>query len=94
MAGYIVTADNVNNRAGSVAALVRDALEEAAAFKAWLDTKPDADLVTLGMLQADVTTVKSAMGDLNQLQTIYLGTANLSVAKDFRTFAKLLVGLT
>jgi hypothetical protein len=40
-----------------------------------------------------VNTLKSAMSDLDQLRTIFVGSATLGVAKDFRTFAKRLCGL-
>jgi hypothetical protein len=94
MAGYIATGLDVNNRAGNVAIHLRDALDDAAAFKAWLDTKTDGVLLAapFSLPQADIDTIRSAMSDLNQLNTIYTGAANLSVAKDFRTFAKLLTG--
>lgn len=93
MPGYTISKADVNNRAGNVAIAIRNDLREAAAFKAWLDTQADADLVALGFVQAEVNTLRSAFGDLNQLETIYTGAANLATAKDFRTFAKLLVGV-
>jgi hypothetical protein len=37
--------------------------------------------------------LKSAFTDLNQLNEIYYGRQTLTTAKDFTTFAKLLVGL-
>lgn len=93
MPGYVVTALDINNRCGNAALHVRQALAEAETVKAWLDTQSDVQLVATGLTQADVNTIRSALGDLVQLETIYTGAANLTVAKDFRTFAKLLTGL-
>lgn len=92
-AGYQTAKADVNNRAGNVAIHLRDAIQDAANFKAWLDTQLDADLIALGFVQADVNTLRSAMSDLAQLQQIYIGAINLATAKDFRTFAKLLAGV-
>ena len=75
MPGYPVTKADVNNRAGAISLAVRNALTEAAAFDAWLDTQPDADLVNLGFVQAEVNTIKSAFADLAQLSTIWTGAA-------------------
>ena len=93
MPGYLVTALEVQNRCGNAALHVRQALAEAVTVKSWLDTQTDPQLVTLGLVQTDVDLLRSALDDLVQLQTIYTGAANLSVAKDFRTFAKQLTGL-
>ena len=93
MPGYLVTELDVQNRCGNAALHVRQALDEAVTVKAWLDTKTDVQLVALGLVQTDVDLLRSALGDLAQLQTIYTGAVNLSVAKDFRTFAKQLTGL-
>lgn len=58
-------------------------------LKLFLDTIPDATLTSAwGFPQADIDIMRSAFNDIEQLRTIYQGTANLSVAKDFRTFAK------
>lgn len=45
-----------------------------------------------GYIEADVTTFKSALSDLDQLRQIYQGLATLGTAKDFRTFPKQLWG--
>lgn len=58
-------------------------------YKTFLDTITDANLTSLyGIPQADINIMRSSLTDVEQLRTIYQGTANLSVAKDFRTFAQ------
>ena len=67
-------------------------------FQAYLAATTDAAIIALptggatALVQADVTLLKSAFTDLNQLTTIFTGAANLSVAKDFRTFAGQILG--
>jgi hypothetical protein len=93
MPGYQVTALDIQNRCGNAALHVRQGLDECVTVKAWLDTQSDAQLLALGLVQGDINVLRSAMGDLVQLQTIFMGTVNLATAKDFRTFSKQLTGL-
>ena len=89
MALYNVDKNTIGARAGGLAQLVDGTLLRVQQFKIFLDTIPDATLTsTYGFVQADVDTLRSALTDLEQLRTIYQGTATLAVAKDFRTFAK------
>jgi hypothetical protein len=90
--GAILTSAEINSTASQVARQVFAALDKVEQFKAFMDTKTDPELVTLGFVQADVNLLRSAMSDLAQLSSIFLGQVNLSVAKDFRTFAKQLIG--
>jgi len=91
--GATATKDEINNTAGQIARQVFAALNNAEQFKAFLDTKTDQNLLDLSFAQADVNTLRSAVGDLEQLSNIFLGQVNLSVAKDFTTFSKLLIGV-
>src|SRR5262245_51418796 len=59
---------------------------------AFLAPAQDADLVALGYTPEDVATLRSAVADLEQLRTVYLGEAAVSPAKDFTTFAQRLWG--
>lgn len=78
----------VDNTAGSLARDLNNQFLRVQAFKAWLDGKPDAELIaTYGYTSGEVATLKSAYADLDQLRTIYQGSANLATAKNFRTFA-------
>jgi len=91
--GLNVTKQDVDIVAGSIAKDLNITFGRITSFKAWLDSKTDAELITLGYVQADVDALRSAYGDANQLATIFNGTATLGVAKDFRTFLKRVWGL-
>jgi len=75
------------------------ALLQAQAIQAFFTAHPDADFTTtsgagpINYASGDVTNMKSAFSDLDQLRTIYQGSATLGTAKDFRTFAKLIATL-
>lgn len=53
---------------------VRDALNDAQNFFAWISAQSDADLQTLGLSEDDITRMKSMAADLSALNTIYHGT--------------------
>jgi hypothetical protein len=89
MAVYTIDRPTINSRVGSLAQQMDSALLRIQQFKLFLDTIPDATLISAyGYVQADIDVIRSSLNDLEQLRTIYQGTVNLSVAKDFRTFAK------
>ena len=83
---------NVDARLGQVALAVRVALADVKALQTYMAATPDATLLAMGYVQAEVNTMKSALTDLNKLATVYEGTDTQTPAYDFRTFAKLLVG--
>lgn len=72
---------------------------EIQAMEAFFTAHPDTDFTAVtgpgpvGYAAGDVTNFKSAFSDLDQLRTIYQGSATLGTAKDFRTFAKLIATL-
>ncbi len=80
----------VNQLAGQLPSTVFAVLRDARSFKAWLDSKTDADLLAtpFSFIQAEIDVIRSTFVDLLQLATIHDGTANLTVAKDFNAFAK------
>ena len=84
---------DVDSKTGSIAVRLRDLMQEIQYTAAWIAGQTDQDLINLGYTQAEVNTLKSAMSDLDQLRTIFVGNATLGTAKDFRTFAKRLCGL-
>lgn len=84
---------DIDAKTGSIAVRLRDVFQEIQYTQAWLSSQADADLTALGYTSAEVATLKSAMADLDQLRTIFIGNASLATAKDFRTFAKRLCGL-
>lgn len=92
--GYAVSKNDVDGKAAGLALSLRNDFDGIRHFKIWLDTKIDAELITLGYTQAEVNTLRSAAADMDQLRTIYEGLVNLSVAKDFRAFTKLLTGVS
>jgi hypothetical protein len=52
---------------------------------------PDADFIAQGgYVQADLNTLRSAIGDMDQLRSVYQGASAVATPKDFRTFAKLM----
>jgi hypothetical protein len=94
-AGYQVVLADVNNTAGRLTVALRDAFIDVVTFKTWLDSQTDAVLLAapIGMVQADINILRSAMADLKQLNDIRTSAANLAVAKDFMAFAKQLTGV-
>ena len=93
-AGIVVTKQEVDAAAGSIARDLHGIVARATELKAWLDGKTDADLIALGYVQADVDAIRSAFADAAQLGAIYNGSAALAVAKNFGTFLKRLAGLS
>lgn len=91
--GFPALKTDIDARSGQLALTLRDTFRSIQLFKAWLDTKTDQNLLDLGYNQGEVNTLRSAMADLDQLRTVYEGTATRTPAYDYRTFAKLLVGV-
>lgn len=83
----------IDSAAATCALQMRETFAAVARLQTYLAATADATLVGLGYTSGEVATLKSAIADLNQLRTIYEGTANLASAKDFRTFAKQLTGV-
>jgi len=98
--GFTKNKADIDNKAGAIALDLRNLMDRIEVFKTTLDTLTDVELLALpgtnggaSWVQAEVDRLRSAAGDWNQLRTIYEGTVNLSVAKDFRTFSKTLTGM-
>lgn len=91
--GLSVTKADLDARAGSIAVDLRSVLDRVRIFKARLDTLTDLDITNLGYTSTEKDQLRSALSDMDQLRTIFEGSANLAVAKDFRTFSKLLTGV-
>jgi hypothetical protein len=94
-----LTKSSLDNSLGSIISALDGAFAQIQAMEAFFAAHPDADFTAAaggpgptGYASGDVSTMKSAYSDLDQLRTIYQGTANLVVAKDFRAFAKLIAG--
>ena len=91
--GLSASKADIDAQAGNTALTVREAFRTVQVFQAWLAATPDGNLVALGYTAGEAATLKSAFTDLDKLRTIYEGTATQTPAYDFRTFAKLLVGV-
>lgn len=93
MIGIQFTKGSIDSTVGGVAVAVESALTRVRQFKYFLDGQADADLVALGYSAGDVAILRSACADLDQLAALYQGVGTVAVAKDFRTFAKRLMGM-
>lgn len=72
-AGKQFTAVELQATAGNLAAHIRDHIQSAGDFKTQLETWPDADLVALGLDQAEINAIKGFfVGDLPTFQTALL----------------------
>ena len=64
-AGKQFTADEIQQTAGTFAAMLRDTAQKGLHFKTQLETWTDADLVTLGLAQPEIDAIKGFyIGDL------------------------------
>ena len=69
-AGKQFTADELQQQAGNLAALLRDHATDGMQFKAQLETWTDADLITLGLAQEEIDAIKGFyVGDLPAIYT-------------------------
>ncbi len=93
MAGARLTKDQIDDVIGDALRNVNVSFDRVGELQNWLDSKTDGDLTTLGYNGTEIANLRSAFSDIGQLRDIFVGAANLTVAKDFRTFAKRLWGL-
>lgn len=100
MAGFTITAKDVNDRAGALARAVWLALDDAHAFKLWLDdsTHNDAALGPsgVGIPLADLTIIRNSFGDLggaSGLWAVSHATFTPSGASNYFANAKQLGGI-
>lgn len=89
MSVYAIDHNGISTRLSSLAQQLDATFLRVQQFKIFLDTISDANLTSLyAFPQADIDIMRSALNDIEQLRTIYQGTVNLAVSKDFRAFAK------
>jgi hypothetical protein len=73
-AGQQFTADDLERTAGTLATMLRNALQQADAYRVQLESWPDADLVTLGLTQEQTNAQKGFyVGDLPALVNAFKG---------------------
>lgn len=93
MAGVPFNKDQINSDIGSVTRQVYSALDNARKVQVALNATPNQTLLDLGFAQADIDSIKSAFTDLDNLRQVFEGGRNQTIAYDFRTFAKRLIGI-
>lgn len=82
----------IDIRAGALSVQIRDLLTDISEFQGLLATKQDTDLTALGYTEAEVTLLKSAFTQLDQLRQVALGQATQSAANNFLFFSNQLTG--
>jgi|SRR5687768_2298507 len=92
-AGVPFNKDAVNHEIGSVTRQVYASLDNVRKVQQALAATPNQTLLDMGFVQADIDSIKSAFVDLDNLRQVFEGGRNQTVAYDFRTFAKRLIGI-
>lgn len=96
MAGYLVNADIINQRAGFLVEQGRDWCDEVLTFKTFLDRFADAAALAAAvpnLSQGDATAIKAAFADLANGVATLRGQRAQSPASDFFFNAKTLTGI-
>lgn len=87
-AGISITKNEIDQAISAIGQDMHMVMIRSVEFKYWLDGIPDGDLTTLGYTAGDIANLRTAVADCKQISDIFNGLANLSVAKDFRTFLR------
>jgi hypothetical protein len=100
MAGYPLTALDINNKAGQVARAVWQSLDDAHAFSLWLADAAHTDTLLgptgVGVTSADLVTIRAAtvdLGSANGRWGVAHGQKTVTAVNDFFFNAKLLGGI-
>lgn len=93
MAGAPTTKSEIDAQTAAVVVSLRDSLDRAQRISLWLSGKTDAEVTALGYSSGEVSVLKSAFTQLNQLRTVATGQATVVSANDFLFFARQLTGL-
>ncbi len=83
---------SIDSETGALARDITNLLRRAAGYKTYLAQLQDSDLTALGYTSTDIANLRATFDDLNQLHDISIGAATLTVAKDFRSYARWLYG--
>ena len=94
--GFPQTLNDLNSRAGSLSVAMREQMKSVQTFQNEIAAITDATFLgaPYSMSQADINTLRSAIGDLNDLANVYLGVTSTHVTGtyNYQTFSKLLWG--
>lgn len=100
MAGYTLSASDINNRAGGLAVGLWQALEDVRRFKLWLDDATHTDTVLgptgVGVPSVDLTLIRNSIADLggaSGLWAVAHGTFAPGGASNYFANAKQLTGI-
>jgi len=95
MPGNPALKENWDSRSGNLAVSLREILHQIQTFKLELDTITDEDLEALGYSSGDVAILRSAIGDMDDLATVFNGGSSnhLTGTYDYTSFVKLLYGV-
>jgi hypothetical protein len=91
--GNVVNKDSINANVGRTSANFLNLLDEIAVLDDSLSIYDSAALEGFGFTQQEAAVIGSIRTELNQLRQIAMGLANLTVAKDFRTFPRQAAGI-
>lgn len=92
-AGFPIDKQQIDAKVGQVVLNLREACEDARAFKVWLDEQTDEVLLGYGYTEADVTLVRAAVAALDKLARIAVAQETQPAADDFFFHARRLTGL-
>jgi hypothetical protein len=88
-----LTKTTLDAQSGTIAQELNTAFEKVASLHFMIAGTLDETLAALGYTPEDIALLRSAVGDMEQLRTIYEGVAALAAAKDFRAFMRQMWGL-
>lgn len=93
MAGYPLTALDINSRAGTLARAAWDALDEVNKFKLWLDDADHTDTALgptgVGVTSPDLVIIRASFTDLSNLYKVSHGLQATGVSNFFSNAKKL-----
>jgi hypothetical protein len=86
---------NWDSRSGNLAVSLREIMHQIDVFSQELATITDAELEALGYSSEDVSVLRSAVADMEDLSLVFQGQASQHVTGtyDYQTFVKLLYGV-
>lgn len=84
---------NIDMNLGDISQAINRAFRRAVQLNTELTAYTDPQLTAAGYTAGEVATLRAMVADMTQLNNIYMGTANLAAAKDFRTNLRPLWGI-